>query len=364
MKKFDIVINKINFNSIISIELLSFLQKIFPGINYNKWKWKYKNSPSGRSSVWIGKVSNQIAVHYAFIILKFRYKNKIYKAAKAEGSLADINILRQLPKEERRLFQKTVNMALEDLQKQNIDFVYGFPNKMALKSQTLGGYDLINIPFNFSRAILNINPIIKEKIKNRNTLYKLKIYAIKLIWFFTIKQLIKYKANCGNNIKILNQNNKKDLSNFFSLWNNFNKNKMTIDRNWEYYNWRYMNNPYRESIIAGYYNKGKLQGVIVCSLEKNKLYIKAHIMDIIFINNNALKELIKWSLSWAFKKSAYSLDVWSEKSEESKYFVKYIKKFGFINNSNNKKNMIIKTFNKNLVEKNIFWAINRYLERI
>ena len=45
-------------------------------------------------------------------------------------------------------------------------------------------------------------------------------------------------------------------------------------------------------------------------------------------------------------------------------FVKYIKKFGFINNSNNKKNMIIKTFNKNLVEKNIFWAINRYLERI
>ena len=34
MKKFDIVRNKINFNSVTSIELLDFLQKIFPGINY------------------------------------------------------------------------------------------------------------------------------------------------------------------------------------------------------------------------------------------------------------------------------------------------------------------------------------------
>ena len=48
MKKFDIVRNKINFNSVTSIELLDFLQKIFPGINY---KYIIKNNNEVRNSV-------------------------------------------------------------------------------------------------------------------------------------------------------------------------------------------------------------------------------------------------------------------------------------------------------------------------
>ena len=48
MKKFDIVINKINFNSVTFIELLDFLQKIFPGINY---KYIIKNNNEARNSV-------------------------------------------------------------------------------------------------------------------------------------------------------------------------------------------------------------------------------------------------------------------------------------------------------------------------
>ena len=70
----------------------------------------------------IATIDNKIAVHYANIILNFKY-NKSLKVAKAEGSLeANINLLKNLPKERRRLFGLVVEKALKDLKKQKIIF--------------------------------------------------------------------------------------------------------------------------------------------------------------------------------------------------------------------------------------------------
>ena len=64
----------------------------------------------------------------------------MYKIAKAEGSLANIKEIIKLPKEKRRVFKKLVNYALDDLKKNDIDFIYGFPNPQAIKSQIEAGY--------------------------------------------------------------------------------------------------------------------------------------------------------------------------------------------------------------------------------
>ena len=365
MEHSNISIKKLNLIEEPSIELINFLQNIFPGINKKKWDWEYKNSPAGEGIVWIAKVNNVITVHYAFIILSFIYKKHVIKVAKAEGSLANINILRKLPKEQRRLFKKTVNLAIEDLKREKIDFIYGFPNKQAIKSQISGGYELIKMPFNFSRAILNINPILEEKINNDKIYYKILIFVIKFIINITYKPYLKYRAKSTSNIEILSKNNKEEIQEFFNKWSRINTELISMNRSWDFYKWRYESNPYRKHVISGFFNNNNsLEGIIVCAIEDYKHYKRAHIMEISYLNKNALSSLVRWSLHWAHNAKVYSIDIWSEKENKNNILINSLLKNGFLTNTKNNKNMIIKIINKKLKFNTLKWSIHRYLERI
>jgi len=360
----NISIIKLNLIEEPSIELIKFLQNIFPGINKEKWDWEYKKSPAGEGVVWIAKVNNIITVHYAFIILSFIYKNHIIKVAKAEGSLADINILRKLPKEERRLFQKTVNLAIEDLKRNKIDCIYGFPNKEAIKSQVSGGYELIKMPFNFSRAILDINPILEEKINNAKIYNKIIVFVIKFIMNIAYKPYLKYRAKNISNIKILSKNNTEEIQEFFNKWSALNSDLISMQRSWAFYKWRYQSNPYRKHVITGYFNNNILEGIIVCAIEDYKHYKRAHIMEISYLNKNALSSLLRWSLYWSHNAKVYSIDIWSEKENKNNTLLNNLLKNGFLTNTKNKKNMLIKVINKKIKINVLKWSIHRYLERI
>jgi len=364
MEHSNISIKKLNLIEEPSIELINFLQNIFPGINKRKWDWEYKKSPAGEGIVWIATVNKVISVHYAFIILSFIYKNRVIKVAKAEGSLADINILKKLPKKERRLFIKTVDLAIEDLKKQKIDFIYGFPNKKAIKSQISSGYELIKIPFNFSRAILNINPILKEKINNNKIYYKIFIFIINLILNITYKPYLKYRSKNSANIKILSKNNEEGIKKFFNKWSTINSEIISMNRSWNFYKWRYESNPYRKHIISGFFNNNTLEGIIVCAIEEYRYYKRAHVMEISYLNKNALSSLLRWSLDWAHKEKVCSIDIWSEKENKNNILINNLLKNGFLTNKNNNKNMIIKIINNKLKINDLKWSIHRYLERI
>jgi len=364
MERSNISIKKLNLIEEPSIELINFLQNIFPGINKKKWNWEYKNSPSGEGIVWIAKVNNIIAVHYAFIILSFIYKKHVIKVAKAEGSLADINILKKLPKEERRLFQKTVNLAIEDLKKEKIDLIYGFPNTQAIKSQISGGYELIKMSFNFSRAIININPILQEKINNTKIYNKILIFVIKFIMNITYKPYLKYRKKNITNIKILSKNNKEEIQEFFNKWSGLNTELISMNRSWDFYKWRYESNPYKQHVISGFFNNSILEGIIVCAVEDYKHYKRGHIMEISYLNKNALSGLLRWSLHWAHNAEVCSIDMWSEKENKNNNLVNNLLKNGFLTNTKNNKNMIIKIINKKIKINTLKWSIHRYLERI
>ena len=115
-------------------KIIKFLKILFPEINKKRWLWEYRENPEFKGIVWVAKSNDKILAHYAFIIGKYIYDNSVYKIAKAEGSLANIKEIIKLPKEKRRVFKKLVNYALDDLKKNDIDFIYGF-NPQAIKSQ-------------------------------------------------------------------------------------------------------------------------------------------------------------------------------------------------------------------------------------
>ena len=361
MEKPNISIEKLNLTEEPSVKLISFLQNIFPGINKTNWEWEYKKSPAGEGIVWIAKVDNLISVHYAFIILSFIYKNRIIKVAKAEGSLADINILKKLPPEERRLFKRTVDLALEDLKKQKIDFIYGFPNKKAIKSQISSGYDLIKMPFNFSRAILNINPILKEKTNNK-IYYKILTFILNILLNTIYKPYLKYRAKNNIQIKRLSKIHTADIKKFFYKWTNLNSEIISMNRSWDFYQWRYQSNPYRKHEVSGFFNNDILEGIIVCAIEEYKGYKRGHIMEISYLNKNSLSKLLRWSLDWAYKKNVYSIDIWSEK--ENNLLLNNLLRNGFLTKKNNTKNMIIKILDNKINISELKWSIHRYLERI
>jgi len=364
MEHSNISIKRLNLIEQPSKELINFLQKIFPGINKKKWDWEYKNSPAGEGVVWVAKVNKVISVHYAFIILSFIYQNSVIKVAKAEGSLADINILKKLPKEERRVFKKTVNLAIEDLRKQKIDFIYGFPNKKAIKSQISGGYELIKIPFNFSRAILNIKPLLEKKINNNKIYFKIFIFILNFILSITYKPYLKYRSKNHPNIRILSKNHKEEIQKFFNKWSSINSELISMNRSWDFYKWRYKSNPYRKHVISGFVNNNTIEGIIVCAIEEYKHYKRSHIMEISYLNKNALSGLLRWSLDWAHKEKVCSIDIWSEKNNKNNILINNLLKNGFLTNKNNTKKMIIKIINEKLKINELKWSIHRYLERI
>ena len=361
MKSSEITIKKINISKGPSNELLKFISKIFTDIDKEKWEWEYKNTPKHNGIVWIATIDNKIAVHYAFIILNFKYNKKSLKVAKAEGSLANINLLKNLPKERRRLFGLVVEKALKDLKKQKIDLVYGFPNTKALKTQISSGYNLVKLPITFSRAIIDLKPILKNRIKDN---FVNKIFIFLLINFanLTYKLFLKFKSCKNKNIIEVNKKHSKQIKEFFKKWYYQNSNDLSLNRDWEFYNWRYINNPYRNYKIFGYFHDNKLEGTIVLGYEKLKKIKSIHIMEINYINNKALSKLIKWSLYLSFKEKVDTIDIWS--ATKDNYLNSVLFKNGFINQKNNKKNMIVKFFNNDLENNYVNWSINRYLERI
>lgn len=357
MKSSEITIKKLNILKEPSCDLLKFISNIFPDINKNKWEWEYKNTPKSRGIVWIALVNNKIAVHYAFIILSFKYKNKVFKVAKAEGSLADINILKRLPKQKRRLFKQVVSRALKDLEEENVDLVYGFPNKKAIKSQISGGFDLAKFSFNYSKAIFNIKPILERKFLNK----KFCIETFNLIYNLTYKPYLKIRANNLYNIKEISKINKKNIEEFFLKLNKINTKKMVIEKDLSFYRWRYLNNPYRKNVIYALSNNSSLEGIIVCAIDKVDNNKCIHIMELNYLNNNSLKKLLRWSLNWAISQKAYSIDIWTD--IEDKNLASIMRLNGFIVRKNNK-NMIIKIINNSLKINNIKLSASKYLERV
>ena len=159
-------------------ELIKFLKTMVPDISKQNWLWEYRKNPEFKGVVWVAKCDKKILAHYAFILGNYKYNNVVYKVAKAEGSLANIKEIIKLPKNERRVFKRLVDHAVSDLKKHNTDFIYGFPNNQAIKSQVEAGYLKKEIPIYLSNLIFSFYKykFFNSNLKSSNKLI-LKVFS-------------------------------------------------------------------------------------------------------------------------------------------------------------------------------------------
>ena len=176
------------------------------------------------------------------------------------------------------------------------------------------------------------------------------------------KPYLKYRAKNNTQIKKLSKIHTEDIKKFFYKWASLNSEIISMNRSWDFYQWRYQSNPYRKHEVSGFFNNDILEGIIVCAIEEYKGHKRGHIMEISYLNKNSLSKLLRWSLDWAYKKNVYSIDIWSEK--ENNLLLNNLLINGFFAKKNNTKNMIIKILDNKINISELKWSIHRYLERI
>ena len=224
----------------------------------------------------------------------------MYKIAKAEGSLANIKEIIKLPKEKRRVFKKLVNYALDDLKKNDIDFIYGFPNPQAIKSQIEAGYIKKNIPIYLSNLIIDFNSYSK-KFSNINMINHFFIKIFSMIWKLLFTSYAKYFLQPSLKVKPFNIKMQKKINIFFkNRIKDHPKPYLFKVTDFTYIQWRYNKNAYRKNRCAFFHENENITGFIALSvsrdIRKNKI---VHIMDFHAKNIKQFKELIKWAIKFS-----------------------------------------------------------------
>ena len=100
------------------------------------------------------------------------------------------------------------------MKKNNIDFIYGFPNPQAIKSQVEAGYIKKNIPIYISNLIIDLN-CYSKKFSNINMVNQFFIKIFSVIWKALFTSYAKYLLKPSLQVKPFNIKMQKEINIFF-----------------------------------------------------------------------------------------------------------------------------------------------------
>jgi len=305
---------------------------------FNKefWRWKYKKNNAGFSKSWIklakSKVDHFIGGHYTVIPVYLNNNAGKFLSAQSVDTLTHISFRKQ------GVFTKLADLCYRELDKDNVDVVYGYPNDNSYPGfiNKLGWKKLFVV--HELCYILDVPKLVNYKFKNG---YKNLIIKLGLRLYYNILQLF-YKFVNNNNIRceeikigdIDSQIMNKLISNKYVYF---------IDRSKEYLKWRYTDNPVdKELIIKKIIYKNETVGYYIVKIKTypHRENIKiAHIMELIL--NQEIKNIYPTVFNDILKESknekATMIYAYSHKKQYD--FMQY-KRYGFIKIDN--KNFIIK----------------------
>lgn len=260
-------------------------------------EWLYLNAPGGEMELQMAMENNEIASMYALFPVKFKYGNKLVKVLQSLDTLTNLNY------RGKGLFKKLSTSSYNNCKEKGYEFVYGFPNGNSAHGffNKLGWKKQGKVPF----LILpnSVNYFLK-RIPLLNKIEKL---------LPTIR-LFKKKINNNDCIKSITkfENEATEVWNKFSL-----KHDVSINRDAEYLNWRFLEKPNENYQIKGYYYKNVLEGFIVYTFKEKHGGRVGYIMELIYnpIFPEIGKDLLKFAkndlfvnkidvcLAWCFKHS-------------------------------------------------------------
>ena len=232
---------------------------------------------------------------YAASCVNFLINKNIVIACQSLDTIVDENYRGQ------GLFIKLAKSVYHNLEKDNVAFIYGFPNKNSIHGfvKYLNWTELAPVPF-------IIRPLRTEYFTNKLKLLKflpninLPLIAIKSRdYHFVERNLFPNEIN--------------------QLWKSFSKNiSVSINRDQNYLNWRYLEKPNENYRIIHCYDKsGNYEGLVIFTVKNKHGGRIGYIMELIYnpkkqycgslLLNKALKEIKKEKadvvLAWNFKHS-------------------------------------------------------------
>jgi len=296
-----------------------------------KWQWEYLDPPPGESKIFVYENNHKIVGHYGLIPILFKLKEQNVLSGKSEDAMIHKNY-----RAFGNRFIKLVKTGNEISHEEGMNLIWGFPNKAAFLPHIKGGFTYIGDVFNLMKIVnsrIILDKIIPTYIKNRY-FSKIIIHLLSLSFsilniFFNLERLKKTK-----NITI------KSVANFDErinkLWEKANSEYgITIVRNCEYLNWRFVKNPYAKSKIFIAERENEILGYIVLGIYKSKKHqIKIGFISDLFFDKRekaALHNLLDKAIEYLkIENVAYISASMAKAGHDNKCFLNLFRKKGFL----------------------------------
>lgn len=255
------------------------------------------------------EVRKKPAAIYAVSSVKFKLDDQLYLGTQSLDTMTDIDYRGQ------GLFAKLAKNVTENCINDNVKLVYGFPNGISIHGYIKKMHWKVLDPIPFL-----IKPLQTKYFTNK----------IKFLKFLPNFPLSFSRFKKSKNLIIKVENSFPDQVN--NIWDVFSKNiKVTVNRDLDYLNWRYIQKPNEKYQITHCYdNFNNYKGFIVFVVKEKHNGKIGYIMEMIYdINNQEVGEqLLSFAVESIKKEKADCILSWS--FEHSPSYSSYKKHF-FIN---------------------------------
>jgi predicted N-acetyltransferase YhbS len=298
-------------------EILELLNKGFEnqqktaskGRDYNFWEWKYLNSNFGEAIIHVIENDNEILAFGTLWPFKFKFSGKTLNAFQPCDTIV---------KEKARgkgLFRKLNEARIEYAKRNNVDFLFNFPNGNSLQGYLKMGWELVD-KLNWQVKILKPLQLLKNFKSNTQSV---RISVLEKYIF----DLVKIQKSLENNFQ--------------------SKSLCSLNDSISYYRYRYENHPSRSYGLIEYSSKGETSVAIFTLTQKNELK-EMILMEVIASKKTYLNLINKVIIEAKSMRVGYIVMVSQQNHESWKLLMK-----GFIPRRN--KNFVYLPINKQFHKK-------------
>jgi len=328
------------------LELLSIVFGGWRGKDY--WHWKYRGNPAGfYSNIWIAEHENRVVSYYAIIPVKLRIADKIVLGAQSVDTATHPDY-RKLG-----LFSLLAKNTLTTAFKDGILIVYGFPGRMSY-----GGFlktewkDTGFVPKRYKilkiRKALNLaeywNLLIKmnpRKAKALTSMFwralrKRNLTSDEIPRISTVRDTLLLVAILISNFRALRSTSRvKEMPGLEIMpvdtfdeqidhfWQESAPNfPVAIDRNKDYLNWRYFENPLDKYTVFTARKSNRIVGYMVLKIKKQE----GIIMDILGRDEQTFTLLLQRAVQHFTSEGMATIQIWMP---DNHVCARVIKRYGF-----------------------------------
>jgi hypothetical protein len=306
-------------------KVFSVWKKNFKDIPQERYRWFYENNPYGQALTWLAKdqKTNSIVGSTALFPRRINLNGRIAKA----GIAADFAV-----NQEHRSLSAALKLqkaVISECKESKMEFIYGFPNEQSEAVLLRVGYKKLGQVQRLAKVLRT-----KSKLKKYLPLPGVALLSIPLDFILALFSKERSYAK-SNDFEI--QLPKRFDERFDSLWEEAKSQFGVIgERNGQYLNWKYVDNPHKEYHIFSLVQKDgkKILGFVVFYLQDNNCFVA----DLLCVNLDfALKSLLAELIIFLRKEKVDSISI-SILSPPS--LVDNFKGFGFHSREENSKVLI------------------------